>query len=564
MPIKPSPRLALPLGLLFAVIASLPATAATLTAAGGGAASERPLPATHAQRELDVRVLHLQGVSARAVALVRAQLEHALVGRTLTRAGLQQAISQATASLRGEGFLVGQVYASPEQVAELRRTGVLNLTVFPGQVGALDIHNTSQVETEELRKVAVTALCPTGMGSGCDLMAANYERMTQLLQAVPGVELGVVQLSPRDVAPGQTRMRIEVGQAQPRVQGSVQLDNQGAAVVGRNRTTLSLLANNLLHRGDELGLTLQDTARNDASGSISLAAPLGSRGLRWTLAASRSQFSFGNLNVKSTANTLAAGLQYPFERSLQRDVTGSVQAAQVKSRSSVLGYTVSDKTLDQFITTLSADSGPGVPTRTRMHTWSGSVALTVGHVSDPATLPASFSPSGSYAKVAFQGAFNQLLSQRADSDVYWSAVAHGQWANRNLDPSEKMGIGGPQGVRAYPIEEGSFDQGLLATFTLAARLPTRAGTLVPNAFVDAAWGQINHAPYPNWQVQNGYVDSQLPNTRSLADFGLGLSWLLPHKLSVSVVWAHKMPGSPSSAIPQQSTSRFWLAVQAGF
>ena len=49
------------------------------------------------------------------------------------------------------------------------------------------------------------------------------------------------------------------------------------------------------------------------------------------------------------------------------------------------------------------------------------------------------------------------------------AAFNGQVASKNLDNSEKMGLGGPAGVRAYPTGEAYGDQGYILNLEARAQ-----------------------------------------------------------------------------------------------
>ena len=82
-----------------------------------------------------------------------------------------------------------------------------------------------------------------------------------------------------------------------------------------------------------------------------------------------------------------------------------------------------------------------------------------------------------------------------------SASVRGQVAAQNLDSSEKMDLGGPYEVRAYPVGEGDSDEGYVAH--LEARLPAPGfsehmpgqGHLI--GFYDIGAGTISKDPWTN-------------------------------------------------------------------
>jgi hemolysin activation/secretion protein len=160
--------------------------------------------------------------------------------------------------------------------------------------------------------------------------------------------------------------------------------------------------------------------------------------------------------------------------------------------------------------------------------------------------------------------FDTTRKQNLDASGNWYAIAHirGQLSTDNLDPYEKMTIGGASGVRAFGVDEGSYDEGVIATLSLARRfvLPT-GDQLAPNLFVDYANGYVNHGPYANWQALGGYVNNGLSNHRILAGYGIGLDWVNPHGALVSVSWSRPFATSSSSINnPEEYGSHVWLTL----
>jgi hemolysin activation/secretion protein len=85
-----------------------------------------------------------------------------------------------------------------------------------------------------------------------------------------------------------------------------------------------------------------------------------------------------------------------------------------------------------------------------------------------------------------------------------------QWSTKNLDPSEKMGVAGFYGVRAYPMGESMSDQATLGQFEL--RYLMQAWT--PFVFYDTARAEINRSPWLSSAI----------NVRQMAARGLGIRY----------------------------------------
>jgi hemolysin activation/secretion protein len=92
----------------------------------------------------------------------------------------------------------------------------------------------------------------------------------------------------------------------------------------------------------------------------------------------------------------------------------------------------------------------------------------------------------------------------------------GQKSTKNLASAEKFSLGGPNGVRAFPVGEATADIGIIATLEgryIVPRFKIFGGDFTVLAFYDHGWAQINDTPIP--------ADTE--NNRSLGGFGLGVS-----------------------------------------
>ena len=122
-------------------------------------------------------------------------------------------------------------------------------------------------------------------------------------------------------------------------------------------------------------------------------------------------------------------------------------------------------------------------------------------------------------------------------------------ASKNLDSSEKMVLGGMDGVRAYPQGEAFGDQGVLVNVEARLLLPkpeSLPGNIHLIGFVDAGSVTINKNP---WAPGN--------NKRNLASYGVGLTWGEAGNFMVRTYYARKIGNEPATSSPDKS-GRFWI------
>jgi hemolysin activation/secretion protein len=158
--------------------------------------------------------------------------------------------------------------------------------------------------------------------------------------------------------------------------------------------------------------------------------------------------------------------------------------------------------------------------------------------------------AGGFDKIAYTA----LRLQDFGQEIHLYIAVSGQLAGKNLDPSEKFNLGGPDAVRAYPQGEGVGDSGLFGTLELrhtpAVLFPYARPELI--AFFDA--GRIN-------TNQNPFVPGA--NSSRLFGAGVGLNLFLRDGFRIRASWAWKVGERPALSAPD-SASRGWIQFGMDF
>ncbi|HET7559271.1 MAG TPA: ShlB/FhaC/HecB family hemolysin secretion/activation protein [Limnochordia bacterium] len=139
----------------------------------------------------------------------------------------------------------------------------------------------------------------------------------------------------------------------------------------------------------------------------------------------------------------------------------------------------------------------------------------------------------------------QALSPRATLQLHLQA----QIASKNLDASERMALGGPDGVRGYDAGEAAGDQGWLARAELSRTfvLPGWRGRTALALFWDGGGVEVNRDPWSG-AGQAGWI--------TLGDAGAGLDWQL-HTFALKLRAAHPLGPGVIGAQPPPPW-RVWL------
>ena len=157
-----------------------------------------------------------------------------------------------------------------------------------------------------------------------------------------------------------------------------------------------------------------------------------------------------------------------------------------------------------------------------------------------------------------QGRFSQWnasatrLQHVSANDAFYVALS-GQWSNANLDPAQKMVVGGAYTVRAYDMGVLSADSGILLSAEWRHELGVLwYGHLQAIGFVDSEHVTINHT-----------VWAAGPNSATLSGAGVGLNWSWSGQWNARASVAAPL-GSTPALIGANNSARVWLALSKGF
>jgi hemolysin activation/secretion protein len=151
------------------------------------------------------------------------------------------------------------------------------------------------------------------------------------------------------------------------------------------------------------------------------------------------------------------------------------------------------------------------------------------------------------------------LQRLSDKATLW-ASANAQWASKNLDSSEKMSLGGPSAVRAYPVSEANGDEGWQATVEGRYNLTPE---LQLTAFYD--YGRLRRDYDPI------YTGALLPTLATLKGSGLSVNWTKAGAYALRATVARRQGDNPFRTIAtgkdtdgSYDLQRLWLTGMVFF
>ena len=462
----------------------------------------------------------LEGVKILPEAEVQAVLKPWL-GKDIGFDDLQNACNAIQDYYRKKGYTV-QAILPPQKIAG----GVVKILVTEAKLGKVVVE-TPQGPTRFSKERAaeyVTYANPVGD----PLSMPAIERAIIILNETPGVMVSS-QLEPGE-KDGDTDLRLQLTQPNL-VQGRVEANTYGSRTTGANQGVFALNINNPIGIGEQFSINgIASQGSQYIQGAVSV--PVSPDGLRLGLAGTY-------LNYKNVSNyaynggagdawTTGLSAAYPLIRSQGANLNGSLNY-DIKSYNNT--NFITDSVISAYnINNLSAGlSGNIADSFGYGAINNGSVSLIFGHLdilptsqanyglySIPNTTPTQYGvvTPANFTKLSFAASRTQQLVQDGTTNLY-TAVS-GQFASTNLNTAEQIYLGGPYGVRAYPVAQSGGAQGGILTIELRHQLHEK---FTLSTFFDAGVVQQYKNLYPGWQGQ-----TNANNTYSLMGAGFGVKW----------------------------------------
>ncbi|PMR76843.1 ShlB/FhaC/HecB family hemolysin secretion/activation protein [Billgrantia endophytica] len=458
--------------------------------------------------------------------------------RTLGLGEVRGAAERISHHYRERGYPLARAYLPPQEIED----GVVEIAVLEGHYGEVRLDNRSRLRDGAL----ATPLA--ALAAGDAVRAKTLERSLLLLQDIPGVAARAT-LAPGS-EPGTSDLLIEADPG-PLLSGSLEADNHGNRYTGEYRLGGTLHLNSPLGLGDRLSLRALGSDEDQQYYRAAYQLPVGPWSTQLGVAYSDMDYElardFSDLDAHGNARIASGYAIQPLLRSRDLSLYAQLQYDDKRLRDRIdLFDQRSDKRSRVVTAALHGNS--------RDDLFGGGVnAFGLAWSHGRLSLDDALDELIDRLTADTQGHFNTLSPslvrlQRLDERFSLYARLQGQWADSNLDSSEKFGLGGAHGVRAYPQGEALGDQGYLANLELRYAL-TPAWQL--SSFLDHGRVRLDKDPW-----------SDGDNHRSLSGAGVGATWAA-HGWYVNAVAAWKL-GSDEPRSDSDRSPRIWAQVAKTF
>jgi hemolysin activation/secretion protein len=472
-----------------------------------------------------------------------------LVGKERSLADLQNGALALIAYYAQHGYLA-RVFLPPQEVQD----GVIEYRVVEGARGAVTVDKKGRrIDADRVQRFIDARLVE---GAPLDLRALG--EAVNILNQQPGARVTAA------LGAGKAERDVDVtvtAQDRPLLSYTAGVNNEGSRGTGLVQGVASLTVANPTGRFDAASFMI-----NGAEGSIfgraDYSIALGDRGFRLEGGASALRYkvvqdSLAALDAKGHAETAGLAASYPL---IARGAYGLRLRAGFDGMRfvdrTVIGET-SNRTLEVASLGLSGHRVQKQGVLAGVQTFG--LTLVGGDVDENNAFADMIDQIGLRTQGGFfKLAWNVGLGRQLPGGWTFNGVARGQFADKNLDSAQRFSLGGPWGVRGYPVAEGTGDDGWIASLNLTR--PVGENWTV-GGFADGGWVKVNHKP-----LAGGFS----PNDYTLASAGITADWRVTPSAVINATVAAPIgsnPGAPADGTNSDGSrrgARIWLGLSAAF
>jgi hemolysin activation/secretion protein len=456
-----------------------------------------------------------------------------------------QRAAETVAALYQEDGVLARVDLLPQDLTD----GVVTITITEGRFAG------ARMETAESPKLPadfLVKLVENAQPKNAPVKLSQMDKATMLLNEVPGVQASVRLSTGQDE--GETIALVQVQDKRP-WDGQITLDNTGSISTGAYRFSSQYSRYGLLGRGDVSNIQYLHSAGLDYA-RLGYSEPLGHGGARWGGNTEWTKYNvvdptYDALDLHGPATTLNGFVSQPLVRHRQFS-SDLVLSGDHKKYTNYSKFSTTKYQLDSLSASVQANS---------QDSWMGggenSANLQVTRGLVDYETDKTDGTEGLFTK--WRLSVNR--KQKVDATQMLLLSYQRQRASRNLDSSEKFGIGGTGAVRAYASGEASGTQASLLSIELQRDFAWNKQAYKFTTFYDV--GEVEKEKNATSTGLNSY---------KLQGIGLWLGASYPNLWGQSqwrVTWARRLGSNPAASNGNDSDgtyylNRFWLSASQMF
>lgn len=456
------------------------------------------------------------------------------IGDGVTLSKLNAAIAQVTSYCRTHGYPASAAYLPAQEAKD----GAIEIKVIPGRYGDVKLENHSKLKDNVAMRFV------GGLKKGDIIRSRGLETTLYSISDVSGTKAVGVLAPGKDFGTSDVTVRIEDG---PQTNTVLYAENYGSKSSGRYRYGLQQSFYDVggLGQRASLGGLISNARMHNYYANYEV--PVGRGGHTLGLGISRMDYNLGGpfraWGANGTADTVSLfgtvplyhmhdgqlKVLYGYDyRKLKDDldIFGGLADSDKHSNSIHVGIAgnqqLDAKTSVDFDATLTHGN-------LTLDSWYARLRDALGGDTE-----------GPFTKFTFDGTLVRALGHRTDVMEKIS----GQLADRNLDGSEQLYLGGANAIRAYPQGEGSGDDGI--TSTTEFRYYTDIPGLTLSTYFDIGHAKLSH---------DGHAGSE-----TLKGWGLAASYQRPGDWFARLDYARRIGDSKFLSEDAKAKGRLWFLL----
>ena len=495
-------------------------------------------PLEETGKKLLVKGFRFTGNEGLATSAELSDLLKDAIGKEMGLANLRRLADRVTKYLHKRGWFLARAYIPQQEI----RDGIVEIAIVAGR-----LQGGAAINGENLRirqSVLQNMLGPAAQEGGA-AKEQDIARSLLLINDLPGIHAGST-LEPGE-APGTAKLIVDASEGRL-LDGRVWGDNYGSRFTDSWRGSGLLQINDPLRFGDQVILNSTDSPHYQY-GQAAYSFPIGYSGLRGGIYYNEMRYKVDQdlfpLDLDGGSRVAGATVSYPLIRSRTANLWTAVDYNWKNLWDDALGIQADNKFINVASFHLYGDLldtflGGGYNT--------GSIGISGGSL-DLSAVPANLAldeqtanTNGSYGKFTY-GASRQ---QRLYENLSLFVSVNGQAGFNNLDSSEKFLLGGPYGVRAYPVGEAPGDSGGIFTTEIRYDFPEIRRIGVPQlvGFYDLGWTTLHDSPWINSGTPIGNR-----NSYTISGAGIGANLVKTGFYAIRIAWAPRSAPIRAEALP---------------
>lgn len=470
---------------------------------------------------------------------------HSLVesseGKMLNFSYVEALASLITRHYQERGYLLSRAYIPAQTVTD----GTVRIAVVEARYRAILLTNTSNVSDALLKRFFAP------LQSGQPVVEGPLERSLLLVADVPGAVVSST-LAPGDIV-GTSDLLVSAAPGAP-YSGYAAVDDAGNRYTGEIRGSAAVNINDPFHHGDVLSVMAMTAGQDLVYGRLGYQTLL-DNGLGTSVGGALSSLYYhlgdrvAHLHAHGTADVETLTAMEPWIRSTGGNLFMQVAVESRQLRDEIDASDIqTDRDTNALTLTLAGDrrDAGGL---SNMNLSIRVADLSFENAAAESADAMAAKTRGMYG--VFTMSVARLQSLTSTNSLY--VALNGQLANKNLDSSEQIFLGGPNSVRAYDVGTIGGAEGGLASVELRHDFNGRAaGAWQAIAFVDSGIVQIYKDPLGPGE-----------NRATLYGAGVGLNWVGPRGWTASAAVATPIGGIPA-VVGDTSSTRVWLEFRKAF